>query len=96
MRPLMEKENTHDMSRFMLIEYISRLEKENTDLINTFIETSRSVVNYGELSRSVLHANQIIDDNGGWDKLKPETVEEICSAIRHAAMRIGASEGKRK
>ena len=90
----MGKKNIHDMSRNMLIEYISQLEKENNDLVNTFNETSHFLVNYGELSRSVLHANQIIDNAGGWNMLKPENIEEICATICHAAMRIEV--GKRK
>jgi hypothetical protein len=90
----MGKENIQDMSRSTLIEYISQLEKENNDLVNTFNETSHFLVNYGELSRSVLHANEIIDNAGGWNMLKPENIEEICAAICHAAMRIEVGKSK--
>ena len=90
----MEKGNIDDMRMSKLIEHIRQLEKENIDLTNTFNETSQFLVNYGELSRSVLHANEIIDNAGGWNMLKPENIEEICAAICHAAMRIEV--GKRK
>ena len=84
----MEFENITSKNTSELIEYISRLEKYIKELAEHYNEISLSIVDFGELSRSILHADKIIDTTGGWKKITDENLEEICATIQHAATRI--------
>jgi len=83
----MDKINIRN-KKIELIQYINQLEKENKELKIFFKKTTKSLINYGEISRAILHSDQIINNAGGWDFIDKDNGKELCAIIQNAAMRV--------